>query len=303
MAGSSFFALLDDIASVMDDVAVLSKVAAKKTSGVLGDDLALNAQQVSGITSNRELPVVYAVAKGSLLNKVIIVPCVLVISIFAPSLVTPLLMLGGLYLCFEGVEKLFHKYFHQEVEVKDNHEEHIQRLLLSDIELLTLEKQKIKGAIRTDFILSAEIIVISLGVVADFPIMTRSLVLAAIAVIMTVGVYGLVAMIVKIDDVGLYLQKKNPASVIGKFLLLFAPKLMRFLSIAGTVAMFLVGGGIVVHGISWLHHTSEKLVSTIEIGWLKMLATISYEGIIGVVSGVIVLLLVQGFIKIKKISK
>jgi predicted DNA repair protein MutK len=303
MAGSSFFALLDDIASVMDDVAVLSKVAAKKTSGVLGDDLALNAEQVSGISSNRELPVVYAVAKGSLVNKIIIVPSVLLISAFLPFLVIPLLMLGGAYLCFEGVEKVFHKLFEGENESKRHHEKHVQHLLLSEQELLTLEKDKIKGAVRTDFILSAEIIVISLGVVSNFPLMTRSLVLVAIALLMTVGVYGLVALIVKIDDFGFYLQRKNADSTLGKFLLLFSPKLMKFLSVAGTAAMFLVGGGIMVHGIEWLHHMGEHLFSGIQIKGVKILLSSLFEGLVGAVIGAVILLCLQMFKKIKNIKK
>jgi len=299
MAGSSFFALLDDIASVMDDVAILSKVAAKKTSGVLGDDLALNAQQVSGITSNRELPVVYAVAKGSFVNKMIIVPCALLISALAPSFVTILLMIGGAYLCYEGVEKIFHKFFLQKEDIKNHHKEHLQHLSMSEDDLIKLEKSKIKGAIRTDFILSAEIIVISLGVVGNFPLLTRSLVLAAIGIVMTIGVYGLVAMIVKIDDLGLYIQKKNPKSFLGKFLILLSPKLMRFLSFAGTIAMFLVGGGIIVHGIHWLSVWGEKNFSFITNSWGKMAVTTTYEGIVGVVIGILVLALVQIFHKLK----
>ena len=278
MAGSSFFALMDDIASIMDDVAVLSKVAAKKTSGVLGDDLALNAEQVSGIYASRELPVVMAVAKGSLINKMIIVPVALLLSIFLPFLVNPLLMIGGAYLCFEGVEKLWHKFFHRTLEIRQEHELHKQHLLLTEEELLKIEKDKIQGAIRTDFILSAEIIVITLGVVADFPIITRFLVLASIALIMTFGVYGLVACIVKIDDWGLYLLQRNPQSFLGKQLLLFAPWLMHFLSFAGTIAMFLVGGGIIVHGMSALHHISAFLFQSVSFTWLKIILTSLFEG-------------------------
>lgn len=290
MAGSSFFALLDDIASVMDDVAVLSKVAAKKTSGVLGDDLALNAQQVSGISSSRELPVVYQVAKGSLVNKLIIVPSILLISYFTPWMIIPLLMVGGLYLCFEGVEKIFHSVLVSPDHQKKEHLEHLSHLSLSDEELINLEKTKIKGAVRTDFILSAEIMVISLGVVANYTFVTRSLVLIAIALIMTIGVYGLVALIVKIDDLGLLLIKKNKAVSFGKFLLTFAPYLMKFLSIAGTLAMFLVGGGILVHGIPFLHHFIEQFL--IKIQYAQFLIGLIYEGLIGVVAGSIVLLIV-----------
>jgi predicted DNA repair protein MutK len=259
MAASSLLALIDDITTVLDDVSVLSKVAAKKTTGVLGDDLALNAQQVSGVSAERELPVVWAVAKGSLINKAILVPAALLISAFAPWAVVPLLMLGGLYLCFEGVEKLAHPLLHSAEEDKAHHSELTHALTDPTVDLVALERDKIKGAVRTDFILSAEIIAITLGTVAEADFMTRVLVLSGIAVVMTIGVYGLVAGIVKLDDLGLYLTRRGSplARRIGAGILVFAPWLMKALSVAGTVAMFLVGGGILTHGIAAAHHAIE----------------------------------------------
>jgi predicted DNA repair protein MutK len=254
MAAGSLLALLDDIATILDDVAVLTKVATKKTAGVLGDDLALNAQQVSGVRAERELPVVWAVAKGSALNKAILVPAALAISAFVPWLITPLLIVGGLFLCFECVEKLAHKFLHAK-EDEAHRAELTQALIDPGADLAVVERDKIKGAIRTDFILSAEIIVIALGTVADKPLGTQVAVLVAIAVLMTIGVYGLVAGIVKLDDLGLRWVKKGGAlAPIGRGILRAAPWLMKGLSIAGTAAMFLVGGGIVVHGVPMLHH-------------------------------------------------
>jgi uncharacterized protein len=250
MAGTSLLALLDDIASTLDDVALMTKVAAKKTAGVVGDDLALNAQQVTGVPIDRELPVVWAVAKGSAINKLILIPLALLISFFLPPLVTILLLIGGLFLCYEGFEKVFEKFFHGG-ESKSTHESHSPH---------HSESEKIKGAIRTDFILSAEIIVISLGTVTTMPIHTQILVLSAIGVGMTVGVYGLVGLIVKLDDLGLWLSvKTKPLSTLGRGILLGAPWLMKGLGMAGTVAMFLVGGGLVVHTFSFLHHLVEDL--------------------------------------------
>jgi predicted DNA repair protein MutK len=253
------FTLIDDIATVLDDVALLTKVAAKKTAGVLGDDLALNAQQVAGVNADRELPVVWAVAKGSMLNKVILVPAALAISAFAPWGVLPLLMLGGLFLCYEGVEKLAHKLLHSEAEDEQHHAEHVKALADESADLVALEQDKIKGAIRTDFVLSAEIIVITLGTVAQAPFATQVVVLAGIAVIMTIGVYGFVAAIVKLDDAGLYLSRKRSAAAqaIGNAALWIAPHMMKVLSIAGTAAMFMVGGGILTHGIPVAHHLIE----------------------------------------------
>ncbi|MBN8228760.1 DUF808 domain-containing protein [Corallococcus macrosporus] len=262
MAGSSLIALIDDIATILDDVSILTKVAAKKTAGVLGDDLALNAQQVTGVNADRELPVVWAVAKGSLVNKAILVPAALAISAVAPWLVTPLLMVGGAFLCFEGFEKLAHKFLHSKEEDEAHHAELREALANPNVDPVALEKDKIKGAVRTDFILSAEIIAITLGTVATADFTTRVTVMVGIALIMTVGVYGLVAGIVKLDDAGLYLSRKGGfAKALGGGILRAAPLLMKFLSVAGTAAMFLVGGGILVHGVSSLHHAEESFTA------------------------------------------
>ncbi|WP_159567450.1 DUF808 domain-containing protein [Budvicia diplopodorum] len=261
MAGGSLLALLDDIASVLDDVALMTKMAAKKTSGVLGDDLALNAQQVSGIRAEREIPVVWAVAKGSFLNKLILVPLALLISAFAPWAVTPLLMVGGAFLCFEGFEKLAHTYLHRKHSDSDQHSAPEQE----PEDLVAFEKDKIKGAIRTDFILSAEIIAITLGIVAEADFLQQVIVISGIAIVMTIGVYGLVAGIVKLDDVGLYLSGK-PSSVlkaIGNGLVNVTPYLMKTLSIVGTAAMFMVGGGILTHGLPPVGHAIERLAAAV----------------------------------------
>ncbi|WP_284617433.1 DUF808 domain-containing protein [Aquabacterium humicola] len=289
MAGASLLALLDDITLVLDDVAVMTKVAAKKTAGVLGDDLALNAQQVAGVRAERELPVVGKVALGSMVNKAILVPAALAISVFAPWAITPLLMLGGLFLCFEGVEKLAHKFLHSQAE-DDAHAREVEQALLDpNADMVAFERDKIKGAIRTDFILSAEIIVIALGTVADKPLLTKASVLVGIALLMTVGVYGLVAGIVKLDDAGLWLSRQAGAAQrqLGKLLLIAAPALMKFLSVAGTAAMFLVGGSILMHGIAPLHHAVEGWVQAAgPIGWLvSMLA----DALVGVAAGAIAL--------------
>ena len=264
MAASSLLALIDDIATILDDVALLTKMAAKKTTGVLGDDLALNAQQVAGVRAEREIPVVWAVAKGSFRNKAILVPAALAISALAPWAVLPLLMIGGAYLCFEGVEKLAHKWLHSHDEDEAHQAELVQALAEPTVDLAAVERDKIKGAIRTDFILSAEIIVITLGTVAEAPFLTQVAVLVGIAIAMTIGVYGFVAGIVKLDDGGLYLSRRegNDAAArlqrrLGLALLGFAPLMMKGLSIAGTAAMFLVGGGIIVHGVPPLHHAIE----------------------------------------------
>jgi hypothetical protein len=295
MAGSSLFALLDDIATLLDDVAILTKVAAKKSAGVLGDDLALNAEQVSGIRAERELPVVWAVAKGSFVNKLILVPAALAISYFAPFLVIPLLMIGGAFLCFEGVEKVLHKLLHSKKEDDQHHAEQLKAIADEQVDMVKFEQDKIKGAIRTDFILSAEIIVIALGTVAAKNMTTQALVLSAIAVAMTIGVYGLVAGIVKLDDLGLHLDKKSGMlKKLGRGILWFAPKIMKFLSIAGTAAMFLVGGAIVVHGIPMLHHLIEGASgvasTTPQVGWLfGPISTMLMEALVGVLVGAIVL--------------
>ena len=298
MAGSSLFTLIDDIASVLDDVALMSKVAAKKTAGVLGDDLALNAQQITGVSADRELPVVWAVAKGSFKNKLILVPAALLIGTFAPWAVIPLLMLGGAFLCFEGFEKLAHKYLHDSAA---EHEELRHALSDPQVDLLAFEKDKIGGAIRTDFILSAEIIVITLGTVAGEPFIKQLSVLALIAVVMTIGVYGLVAGIVKLDDAGLYLSR-NASSVLhglGNLLLSAAPWLMKSLSVIGTAAMFMVGGGILTHGIPAAHHLIEQLAASAAglpaLGAvLSVLTAPLLNGLAGIVAGALVLAVVTG---------
>lgn len=260
---SSLLLLLDDIATVLDDVAVMSKMAAKKTAGVLGDDLALNAQQVSGVRSERELPVVWRVAKGSFVNKLILVPLALLISVVAPWLINPLLVVGGLFLCYEGVEKVLHSLHKKKAKTA---EETQQELIKTETDLATFETEKIKGAVRTDFILSAEIIVISLGTVATAAFGVKVTVLSIIAIAMTIGVYGLVAFIVKIDDIGLHLsgQTSNFKQSVGRGLLAFAPILMKILSIVGTLAMFLVGGGIINHAIPLVHHFTEDSVEYVQ---------------------------------------
>ena len=295
MAGASLLALIDDIASVLDDVALMTKVAAKKTAGVLGDDLALNAQQVSGVRAERELPVVWAVAVGSLKNKVILVPAALAISAFIPWAVTPLLMIGGFYLCLEGVEKLAHKWLHTPAEDATHHAEELNALADPTVDLATYEAEKIKGAIRTDFVLSAEIIVIALGTVATQPFQTQVAVLAGIGLLMTVGVYGIVAGIVRMDDLGLYfLQQGNaPVRVVGKWLLLAAPKLMKALTVIGTAAMFLVGGGIIAHGIGPLHHLVEQVAGG--AGMLGGVVSQLINAAVGIVGGALALLVVKLF--------
>lgn len=313
MAGASLLTLLDDIATILDDVAVMTKVAAKKsaavaddvatmtkvatqkTAGVLGDDLALNAQQVTGVRAEREIPVVWAVAKGSLVNKAILVPAALAISAWAPWLVTPLLMLGGAFLCFEGVEKLAHKLLHGADEEEASHAEHAQANADATVDLVAFEREKIQGAVRTDFILSAEIIVIALGTVASAPFLQQVAVLVGIAVLMTVGVYGLVGGIVKLDDLGLWLSGKasSAAQALGRSLLAAAPWLMKGLSVAGTAAMFLVGGGILVHGIGPLHHAIEGVGAALAQGALggvwQALATNALNAVAGIAAGAVVL--------------
>ncbi len=301
MAGSSLLALIDDIASVLDDVALLTKVAAKKTSGVLGDDLALNAEQVSGVRAERELPVVWAVAKGSFKNKVILVPAALLISALAPWLVTPLLMIGGAFLCYEGFEKLAHKFLHSAAEEAAGHEAITQALLDPAVDLVAFEQEKIQGAIRTDFILSAEIIVIALGTVQESAFSMQVAVVCGIALLMTVGVYGLVAGIVKLDDAGLHLVKDNATHALaamkralGRGLLLFAPKLMKSLSVIGTAAMFMVGGGILLHGIpgshDLIHHLEAMLRGVPLLGGVLAALAPSLANIVGgVATGALVL--------------
>ncbi|MET0266905.1 MAG: DUF808 domain-containing protein [Duganella sp.] len=298
MAGTSLLALIDDIATILDDVTVMSKVAAKKTAGVLGDDLALNAQQVAGVRASREIPVVWAVAVGSLKNKAILVPAALAISAFLPQAITPLLMIGGLYLCFEGFEKIAHSVLHKEEEAQ-----HKQQLVASaadpEADLVALEQEKIKGAVRTDFILSAEIIVIALGTVASEPFSKQAMVVVTIALLMTVGVYGIVAAIVKMDDAGLYLSKLGNSLVraFGRFLLAAAPKLMKLLSVVGTAAMFMVGGGILVHGIPGshdvVHHAVEAVAGVPALGPVLGFITPSViDALAGLVAGALALVAV-----------
>jgi uncharacterized protein len=298
MAGSSLLALIDDIATLLDDVSVMTKVATKKTAGVLGDDLALNAQQVSGVNADRELPVVWAVAKGSAINKAILVPAALALSTFLPQAVIPLMMIGGAFLCFEGVEKIAHKFFHSAAEDKKHHDEMLTAITNENVDMVAFEKDKIKGAIRTDFILSAEIIVITLGTVADKDFVSQLSVLIAISVIMTIGVYGLVAGIVKLDDGGLYLTQRPGTSTwvrfkhaVGKTILWGAPYLMKSLSILGTAAMFLVGGGILTHSISALHHFIESLAP--KGSTMAMITSLLADAIVGIITGIIVLLVVE----------
>ncbi len=293
---SSLLALLDDIATILDDVSVLTKVAAKKTAGVLGDDLALNAQQVTGVSTDRELPVVWAVARGSMINKAILVPAALAIGAFIPWAVTPLLMVGGAFLCFEGFEKLAHKFMHSKDEDEAHHAKLTEAVVNPAVDLVQVEKDKIKGAVRTDFILSAEIIAITLGTVAASPFVTQVSVLVGISLLMTVGVYGLVAGIVKLDDLGLYLSRQANAAKqsVGRAILVSAPWLMKALSVAGTAAMFLVGGGILTHGIGPLHHAIEGATQAVAAtpgigGLLGALTPLLLDGLTGIVAGALVL--------------
>ncbi|MXR31259.1 DUF808 domain-containing protein [Pseudomonas sp. PICF6] len=289
MAGSSLLLLIDDIATVLDDVALMTKMAAKKTAGVLGDDLALNAQQVSGVRAEREIPVVWAVAKGSFINKLILVPSALAISAFVPWLVTPLLMVGGAYLCFEGFEKLAHKFLHSKAQDQAEHAQLVEAVANPAVDLVAFEKDKIKGAIRTDFILSAEIIAITLGTVADAPLTQQVIVLSGIAIVMTVGVYGLVAGIVKLDDLGLWLTQKPGqwAKSVGGAILRAAPYMMKGLSVIGTAAMFLVGGGILTHGVPVVHHWIEGV--TASAGGAGFIVPLLLNAVAGIVAGALVL--------------
>lgn len=303
MAGSSLLVLIDDIAAVLDDVALMTKMAAKKTSGVLGDDLALNAQQVSGVRAEREIPVVWAVAKGSFINKLILVPTALLISAFAPWAVTPLLMLGGAYLCFEGFEKLAHKFLHSKAEDQAEHTQLVEAVADPATDLVAFEKDKIKGAIRTDFILSAEIIAITLGIVADAQLMQQVVVLSGIAIVMTIGVYGLVAGIVKLDDLGLWLTQKpgQVARSVGGAILRAAPYMMKSLSVIGTAAMFMVGGGILTHGVPVVHHWIETVSQS--TGGLAWLMPTLLNAVAGIIAGAVVLVVVQVFGKVWRAAK
>ncbi len=302
MAGTSLLALLDDIATALDDIAVLTKLSAQKTAGVLGDDLALNAEQVAGVRAERELPVVWSVARGSFVNKAILVPAALLISWALPWLVTPMLMIGGLFLCFEGVEKLVHKLLHPKSEDDEHHKEIARALADPNADLVALERDKIKGAVRTDFILSAEIVVITLGAVAEAELLARVLVLVAVSLLMTVGVYGFVAVIVKLDDIGLAMTRmqgeaplKRLARTWGARLVRMSPVLMKVLSVAGTVAMFLVGGGILVHGLPFAHHLIELLahpVASAPVVGPVLVALLNGVGsiVVGIVAGALAVL-------------
>ena len=294
MAGASLFALFDDIAAVLDDVAVMTKVAAKKTAGVLGDDLALNAEQVSGVRAERELPVVWAVAKGSMLNKLILVPAALIISAILPQLILPALMLGGLYLCYEGSEKIWHHIAHRD-ERKQEKAVLLSALRHPEIDLAVMERNKIRGAIRTDFILSAEIIVIVLGTVASATLLNKTLVLSLMALAMTVGVYGLVAFIVKLDDMALFMVNQASESTwgrvqkqIGLAILAFCPWLMKSLSVVGTIAMFLVGGGIIAHGIPVIEHAILSLELPMAVISVALL-----QGLVGLIVGAVAVVLMS----------
>ncbi|MCX5765601.1 MAG: DUF808 domain-containing protein [Gemmatimonadetes bacterium] len=297
---SSLFALLDDITSLLDDIAVLSKVAVRKTAGVVGDDLALNAEQVTGFAAERELPVVWAVAKGSLLNKLILVPSALLISAFAPALVLPLLMIGGIYLCFEGFEKVAHKLLHR--ADSDAHERTLAAALVNvQVDLVAIEQERIKGAIRTDFILSAEIVVIALGTISTQPIAQQIGALSVIGVAITVLVYGLVAAIVKLDDLGLALHRgRGVGKAFGAMLLRLAPWLMRSLTVVGTTVMFMVGGSIIAHGVAPIEHFIESMVSGVGGGVVGTLAQTLLHALTGVIAGGVVVALVTG---VKKLGK
>ncbi len=299
MAGSSLLTLLDDIATLLDDISVMGKLAAKKTAGVLGDDLSLNAQQVTGVRANRELPVVWSVAKGSLLNKVILVPLALLISAFIPWAITPLLMIGGAFLCFEGVEKVLHTFeSRKEKESPAARQQRLEALAAADPK--AFERDKVKGAVRTDFILSAEIVAITLGIVADAPLLNQVLVLSGIAVLVTIGVYGLVGIIVKLDDMGYWLAERRAALAqwLGKALLFIAPWLMKSLSVIGTLAMFLVGGGIVVHGIAPLHHAILHFAEAQGAVMAAILPTL-LNLVLGFIIGAVVVALVKGIGKMR----
>lgn len=299
MAGSSLLVLIDDIAAVLDDVSLMTKLAAKKTAGVLGDDLAVNAEKVTGVQADRELPVVWAVARGSFVNKLILVPAALLVSFLAPWLITPALMLGGLYLCYEGFEKIAHRFLHG-AEQDAEHEALLAQLADPEVDMVAYEKDKIRGAVRTDFILSAEIIVLTLGIVADADFLTRVLTLSGIAVIMTVGVYGLVAAIVKLDDLGLYLFRREGEGIgariarwHGQRLIDFAPLLMKALGVIGTLAMFMVGGGILLHGIPALGHAVEAMATTLP-GLLATVAPTLAGMLLGLVAGALVVAVAEG---------
>lgn len=284
-----FFAVFDDIATLLDDAASMTKVATQKTAGILGDDLAVNAQKASNFAASRELPVLWAITKGSLLNKLIIVPLALLLSAFAPWAIVPILLFGGAYLAYEGMEKIIewlhpHKHNTKRTTIQENKTKQ---------EILAIEKQKIKSAIRTDFILSIEIVIMALGIVMEHPLMVQIMVVSIVAFLATIGVYGIVALIVRMDDIGFglidFAQEKKPfIQKIGIFLVRSLPKTIRLLTILGTIAMLLVGGGIYVHNITPLHHLFES--------WPSLIA----ELLIGVLLGIIVFTVIQVFLQLKK---
>lgn len=315
MAGASLLTLLDDIASLLDDVSVLTKVAAKKTAGVLGDDLALNAEQVTGVRAERELPVVWAVFKGSVVNKLILVPAALGISAILPWLITPLLMLGGAFLCYEGFEKIAHRFLHEENGDEDDRVARLRAVADKQVDMVKFERRRIKGAIRTDAVLSAEIIVIALGTVQDADLAVRIGVVTAIAALITIGVYGLVALIVKLDDAGLYLVGQETESTwgdvkraTGGMILRLAPKFMKALSIVGTAAMFLVGGGILIHGIAPVEHLLHGFVEAANGvgglgGLLGILVSLTGTGVFGILAGATLVAAAKLFERLKPDSK
>jgi predicted DNA repair protein MutK len=280
---SGFFAILDDVATLLDDVAALSKIATKKTAGILGDDLAVNAEKASGFVSKREIPVLWAITKGSLLNKLIILPIAFLLSAFLPFAVIIILVLGGLYLAFEGAEKIFeyivpHAPKHSTIEIKE----------ISESEILKIEKTKIKSAIVTDFILSVEIVIIALGTVLNEPLSSQIAVVSVVALLATVGVYGIVALIVRMDEFGIYLinlnERENSISDrIGRFFVNALPLVIKSLSVIGTIALLLVAGGIFVHNVSFLHDITPSIPN------------ILFEFIVGLITGFIVLFIFKGF--------
>ena len=314
MAAGSLLTLLDDIATILDDVSVMTKVAAKKTAGVLGDDLALNAQQVTGVRAERELPVVWAVFKGSAINKLVMVPAALFLSAVFPWIITPLLMLGGAFLCYEGFEKVAHRLLHSKEEEQEDHSKRVQAVADRKVDMVQFEKQRIRGAIRTDAILSAEIIVIALGTVQDAELAVRIGVVSVIAAAMTVGVYGLVAGIVKLDDVGMHLlDKKGETRVAaaqrrhGEMILSFAPVMMQTLSVVGTAAMSLVGGGILVHGVpqlALLLHDVADLAHELPVAadLFSGIAALIFNAVAGIIAGGL-LVGIQHLVKLVKPGK
>jgi predicted DNA repair protein MutK len=277
---SGFFVLLDDIAAIMDDVAVMSKVAAKKTAGILGDDLAVNAEKASGFISSREIPVLWAIAKGSFINKLIILPVAFLLSAFFPLAIILILVLGGLFLAYEGAEKI-HEYFfpHHHTTTEITHKE------FTEEEILTLEKEKIKSAIVTDFILSVEIVIIALGTVIEEPLTSQIAVVSIIAILATVGVYGIVALIVRMDELGYKLialstKERSFSKTIGNVLVQALPKVIKSLAVIGTIALILVAGGIFVHNIDFLHHLFPQLPSVVKEFSLGLLIGLLVLGIV-----------------------